>query len=63
MDALERVNVECPYCGNMIELTVERTIAKQSYVDECQICCRTMQLEVEADEDAELSITVHREDD
>ena len=63
MDALERITIECPYCGNMIELTVERSIAKQSYVDECQVCCRTIQMEVEEDEDGELAIIVHREDD
>lgn len=63
MDALEQIHIQCPYCGQPTELTVERTMAKQSYADECPVCCRTILLEVATDEDGELSITIHREDD
>ena len=63
MDALERVTIKCPNCGQETELTIERTSGRQSYVDECSICCGTIQLEVEVNEDAELNVTVHREDD
>jgi hypothetical protein len=44
--------VTCPYCGEEIELAVDPgggTV--QEYVEDCEVCCRPMQLTVSWDQD------------
>lgn len=62
MDALEYVTVQCPYCGEPNEITVERTGAAVFYTEDCQICCRAMQIGVTPHGD-DITVSVHREDD
>ena len=32
----------CPYCGELIELLIDTSIAQQEYVEDCEVCCRPM---------------------
>ena len=43
----EFVSVACPYCGEVIELTVDTSAGSASYVEDCQVCCQPMQVTVE----------------
>ena len=36
----------CPYCGAQIELLVDWSAGKQAYVEDCEICCRPMNLKI-----------------
>ena len=45
----ETVNVICPHCGEPIELVVDESAGSASYIEDCQVCCRPMQVDVEAD--------------
>lgn len=38
--------VECPYCGERIEIVVDGSVEEQSYIEDCQVCCRPIQFEV-----------------
>jgi hypothetical protein len=60
MDAL----VLCPYCGEPIELFVDDGGAPvEEYVEDCQVCCRPMQVVVAANEDGDRFPSVRRLDD
>jgi hypothetical protein len=75
MDALEDVEVDCPYCGEAIELLVDGSGGSQTYVEDCPVCCRPMTVEVtvgsiaswDVDEDVPpppaIAVSVRREDD
>lgn len=44
--------VACPYCGEEIELVVDPGGGSvQQYVEDCEVCCRPMQLVVSWDEE------------
>lgn len=45
----ESVNLACPYCGEPIELLVDASAGSCSYIEDCQVCCRPIQVDVEVD--------------
>ena len=44
--AVETVESHCPYCGEPVQLIVDTTAGAQQYVEDCQVCCRPMVVEV-----------------
>jgi hypothetical protein len=53
----------CPYCGEPITLVIdEGGGASQTYIEDCEVCCRPMEVAVTGDED-DYSISVTRTDD
>ena len=42
---IESVTVTCPYCGETTEVDVEPLEEVQTYIEDCSVCCRPMQLE------------------
>jgi hypothetical protein len=54
--------VLCPYCGQPVELLIDGTVANQRYVEDCEVCCRPMIVEVDASAD-EPVVDVRRENE
>lgn len=55
--------IQCPYCGEEIELFLdEGGGAAQVYVEDCQVCCKPIQISVAADEHGDLVATAARLD-
>jgi len=54
------VRVDCPYCGERYETPVDLTAGSFSYVEDCQICCRPIELGGEVDERGALARWVVR---
>jgi hypothetical protein len=50
---------EYPACGEEISMVLDLSIRRQSYVEDCEVCCRPIQISytVEDDEVAEFSAT------
>ena len=40
----ETVRIQCPYCGECIEIIVDTSIEQQSYIEDCSVCCRPINL-------------------
>ena len=38
--------VSCPYCGESIDILVDPSIPEQSYIEDCQVCCRPITINV-----------------
>ena len=54
----------CPYCGEETELDIEDMEEDhQIFVQDCQICCRPLQIEVMFDREFGRNITLRREDE
>ena len=49
MLAEEFVAVRCPYCGERLQTRVDLTADEPSYVEDCEVCCRPIELSVERD--------------
>lgn len=35
---------DCPYCGERISMMLDLTVPEQSYVEDCEICCRPIEI-------------------
>jgi len=40
MQTTVSVSVQCPYCGEDIDLLVDCSVESQHYVEDCLVCCR-----------------------
>jgi hypothetical protein len=50
----EFVAIQCPWCGERLETHVDLTGGEASYIEDCQGCCRPMQLGLELEENGAL---------
>jgi uncharacterized Zn finger protein len=58
------ISVECPYCGEPLELSVDESGGTtQKYVEDCAVCCQPMEVLVEIEDDDQASVSVRRFDD
>ncbi len=46
MNFLEENTISCPYCGEMITILVDRSVETQQYIEDCQVCCRPIDIQV-----------------
>ena len=51
----------CPYCGESIELVIDCSIPEQSYIEDCEVCCRPIDIRVLCDADGIAELTVQAE--
>ncbi len=58
----ELVPVQCPYCGEAIELLVDASAGPAAYVEDCPVCCRPMQVEADGADD-EITLRVRTADE
>jgi hypothetical protein len=54
--------VVCPSCGQYVELLVDGTVPRQRYVEDCEVCCEPMTVEVDATGDEPI-VAVSRENE
>ena len=46
MDLLQTHDLSCPYCGETIQIVVDCFILTQEYIEDCQVCCRPINIEI-----------------
>jgi hypothetical protein len=46
-------SISCPYCGESIELLLDASAGAQSYIEDCQVCCRPINVHVSVDDEGE----------
>ncbi len=61
MSALEFATIGCPYCGELLELSIDPSVREQDYVEDCQVCCQPILIHVRFHEDAHLEVTAEAE--
>lgn len=52
--------IQCPYCWETISVLVDPSVSEQEYVEDCQVCCRPILLQVYCGDES-VSIRVDRE--
>lgn len=63
MNTLESRNIDCPYCGETIEVLIDGSIPQQNYIEDCQVCCRPINFNVTVDADDDVMVFVSHEDE
>ena len=56
MSLLQETVISCPYCGETITILVDDSIQEQQYIEDCQVCCRPINLSIAIDLDGEVEI-------
>lgn len=42
-------DLQCPWCGEFFTTFVDLSVVDQTYIEDCQVCCRPIELCVSAD--------------
>ncbi|HET6435128.1 MAG TPA: CPXCG motif-containing cysteine-rich protein [Xanthomonadaceae bacterium] len=56
-------DIACPYCGEVITLLLDASAGPQRYIEDCQVCCRPITVDLDVDEDGAVSVRVQAEDE
>lgn len=46
MNLLKESVITCPYCGELMTILVDGSVEEQQYIEDCQVCCRPMDIRV-----------------
>lgn len=51
---IEFVAIHCPYCGETFETQVDLSAGSQSYVEDCAVCCKPIEIALQVSDESEL---------
>lgn len=57
MEVSERV--QCPFCGQSSELSIDTSVGDQRFTTDCEVCCRPFEVFVECEPGEVLSVEVN----
>ena len=63
MNKLQTHAIDCPYCGENIEVDVDCSEPSQSYIEDCSVCCRPININVEIDFDQQVQVSATHENE
>ena len=63
MPEITEQTISCPYCGKAICVLVDDSLPQQRYVEDCQVCCRPIVLDVTVDLGGDISVLVRSENE
>jgi transcription elongation factor Elf1 len=41
----------CPYCGEEISMVLDPSVRRQTYVEDCEVCCRPIEISYSVEDD------------
>ena len=41
---MEEYFFTCPYCWQRISMLMDTSVSEQSYIEDCEVCCRPIQI-------------------
>ncbi len=48
--------LHCPYCDAAISVLIDGSVPSQSYVEDCEVCCRPIVLDVSVAHDGSIDV-------
>ena len=63
MSLFQELTVSCPYCGESISILVDGSVEEQQYTEDCEVCCRPMDIKVIVAANDSVRLDVRREND
>ncbi|SFR75410.1 Cysteine-rich CPXCG [Marinobacter daqiaonensis] len=63
MSVLEPASIQCPYCWEPLEISVDPSVREQQYVEDCQVCCQPIVIHAWFDESGELTVEAEAENE
>jgi transcription elongation factor Elf1 len=62
MELLER-DIYCPYCGESQTVLIDTSEEEQTYIEDCQVCCRPIDFIVSVDNQGDVVVEVRHENE
>jgi hypothetical protein len=59
----EFATVHCPYCGEAFETRVDASAGSSTYVEDCQVCCQPIEMELRVADDGTFNELIARRGD
>ena len=50
---------QCPYCWDEISMLLDSSVNKQTYVEDCEVCCNPIEIKVQFENCELLNITIN----
>ena len=63
MPELTEKTISCPYCDEAITVLVDDSVPEQRYVEDCEVCCRPILMDVSVDADGDVAVIVRSENE
>lgn len=63
MNELDPREIDCPYCGETIDVLIDVSELPQRYIEDCQVCCRPINFDISEDYEGDVSVRVSHEND
>ncbi|SHN93485.1 hypothetical protein BHECKSOX_304 [Bathymodiolus heckerae thiotrophic gill symbiont] len=63
MNEIQTHSIDCPYCGEIIELEVDCSEFEQSYIKDCSVCCRPININIMIDFEKNVHVLATHEDE
>lgn len=60
---LPSAEIQCPYCGESIEVVIDDSAGDQRYIEDCHVCCRPISIAVTVEAQGTLAIRASAEND
>jgi len=56
--------IHCPYCGEYQTVLIDPSdLEEETYIEDCQVCCRPIYFHLSEDFDGSVSLRIHDEND
>ncbi len=56
-------DIGCPYCGESITILVDDSLPDQQYIEDCQVCCRPIIMNVTVDAEGDAAVVAMAENE
>ncbi len=63
MNELQTHSIDCPYCGEIIEIDVDCSISNQNYIEDCSVCCRPINVNIDIGFDNQVHVFATHENE
>jgi hypothetical protein len=63
LNVLDERKVQCPYCGEIIDVLIDCSVPHQNYIEDCQVCCQPITFDVIVESEGEVTVLVFNEDE
>lgn len=63
MSELLEATIYCPYCGERLLIFIDPSVDQQHYIEDCQVCCKPIELDVVLDPAGGVSVVASHENE
>ncbi len=63
MNNLNEKRIDCPYCGETIDVLIDSSVPHQNYIEDCQVCCQPITFDVTVAPEGQVGVQVFNENE